>query len=113
MLKNMEVTAQRERERVQKEMREAERAARLARNRRGVTLNLQSGEGRDLLRRLIATSDVLVENFTPRVLESMGLTYDEVRAVRPDVIIELSGWGPPFLFPVAGFQRVVNFVSRI
>ena len=63
-------------------------------NKRGVTLNLQSGEGRDLLRRLIATSDVLVENFTPRVLESMGLTYDEVRAVRPDVImLRMPGFG--------------------
>lgn len=34
-------------------------------NKRGVTLNLQSAEGRELLKRLIATADVVVENFTP------------------------------------------------
>ena len=63
-------------------------------NKRGVTLNLNSDEGRDLLKRLIATADVVVENFTPRVLESMGLTYEEVKAVRPDVImVRMPGFG--------------------
>ncbi|AFM18406.1 putative acyl-CoA transferase/carnitine dehydratase [Mycolicibacterium chubuense NBB4] len=63
-------------------------------NKRGVTLDLQSPTGRDLLRRLIATADIVVENFTPRVLESMGLTYDAVREVRPDVImVRMPGFG--------------------
>ena len=48
-------------------------------DKRGLTLNLQSSAGRDVLNRLIATADVVVENFTPRVLESMGLTYDAVQ----------------------------------
>jgi crotonobetainyl-CoA:carnitine CoA-transferase CaiB-like acyl-CoA transferase len=63
-------------------------------NKRGITLNLQSPTGRDLLKRLIATADIVVENFTPRVLESMGLTYAAVKEVRPDVImVRMPGFG--------------------
>lgn len=63
-------------------------------NKRGITLNLQSETGRDVLKRLIATADVVVENFTPRVLESMGLTYDVVKAIRPDVVmVRMPGFG--------------------
>ena len=42
--------------------------------------------GRELLRRLIATCDVVVENYTPRVLEQLGLDVDAVRAIRPDIV---------------------------
>lgn len=63
-------------------------------DKRGLTLNLQSAAGREVLDRLIATADVVVENFTPRVLESMGLTYDAVKAIRPDVImVRMPGFG--------------------
>lgn len=63
-------------------------------NKRAVTLDLQSAAGREVLNRLIATADVVVENFTPRVLESMGLTYDAVKAIRPDVImVRMPGFG--------------------
>lgn len=63
-------------------------------NKRGITLNLQSDTGRDVLKRLIGTADVVVENFTPRVLESMGLTYDVVKAIRPDVVmVRMPGFG--------------------
>ncbi len=53
---------------------------------RGITLDLGSEEGRKLLLELVAHSDVLVENFTPRVMTSWGLTYDVLKAVRPDLI---------------------------
>ncbi|MDG4668557.1 CoA transferase [Mycobacterium sp. 236(2023)] len=63
-------------------------------NKRGITLNLQSDTGRDLLKRLIGTADVVVENFTPRVLESMGLTYDVIKEIRPDVVmVRMPGFG--------------------
>lgn len=63
-------------------------------NKRGITLNLQSGAGRELLKKLIATADVVVENFTPRVLESMGLTYEAVNAVKPDIVmVRMPGFG--------------------
>jgi crotonobetainyl-CoA:carnitine CoA-transferase CaiB-like acyl-CoA transferase len=54
---------------------------------RGITLDLGQPEGLDLARQLIADADVVVENFTPRVLERFGLDYDAVRAVRPDVVM--------------------------
>jgi crotonobetainyl-CoA:carnitine CoA-transferase CaiB-like acyl-CoA transferase len=54
---------------------------------RGITLDLGHPDGLDLARRLIGQSDLVVENFTPRVLEQFGLDYDAVRAVRPDVVM--------------------------
>lgn len=63
-------------------------------NKRGITLNLSSDTGRRLLGRLIGTADVLVENFTPRVIESMGLTYDAVRKIKPDIVmVRMPGFG--------------------
>ncbi len=53
---------------------------------RGTTLDLGSKEGRELLLELVSRSDILVENFTPRVMASWGLTYDILRAARPDLI---------------------------
>ncbi|MGO9874144.1 MAG: CoA transferase [Acidimicrobiia bacterium] len=54
---------------------------------RGITLDLGQSEGLELARRLVGRFDVVVENFTPRVLENFGLDYDAVRAVRPDVVM--------------------------
>jgi len=63
-------------------------------NKKGLTLNLQSTAGRDLLMRLIATCDVIVENFTPRVLDQIGLDFAAVQAVRPDAImLRMPGFG--------------------
>jgi crotonobetainyl-CoA:carnitine CoA-transferase CaiB-like acyl-CoA transferase len=54
---------------------------------RGITLDLGQPEGLEIARQLIANADVVVENFTPRVLERFGLDYDAVRAMRPDVVM--------------------------
>src|SRR5262249_14706927 len=54
---------------------------------RDLTLDLESDRGRDLARRLIAHSDIVLENYSPRVMEHFGLGYDAVRAVRADVIM--------------------------
>jgi crotonobetainyl-CoA:carnitine CoA-transferase CaiB-like acyl-CoA transferase len=63
-------------------------------NKKGLTLNLQSTAGRELLMRLIATCDVIVENFTPRVLDQIGLDFAAVQAVRPDAImLRMPGFG--------------------
>ncbi len=63
-------------------------------NKKGLTLDLQSPRGRELLRRLIATCDVIVENFTPRVLDQIGLDFAAVQAVRPDVVmLRMPGFG--------------------
>jgi crotonobetainyl-CoA:carnitine CoA-transferase CaiB-like acyl-CoA transferase len=63
-------------------------------NKKGLTLNLQSAAGRELLIRLIATCDVIVENFTPRVLDQIGLDFAAVQEVRPDAImLRMPGFG--------------------
>lgn len=63
-------------------------------NKRGLTLDLQHDAGRDVLRKLIATADVIVENFTPRVLEQIGLDFDAVGALKPDAImVRMPGFG--------------------
>jgi crotonobetainyl-CoA:carnitine CoA-transferase CaiB-like acyl-CoA transferase len=63
-------------------------------NKRSVTLDLGTEPGRELLRRLLTTCDVLVENATPRVLEQFGLDVDAIRAIRPDVVVvRMPGFG--------------------
>jgi crotonobetainyl-CoA:carnitine CoA-transferase CaiB-like acyl-CoA transferase len=53
---------------------------------RGLTLDLGTDEGLDLLRRLIADADLLVENFSPRVVERWGLDHAGVLALNPDIV---------------------------
>ncbi|MFN8558139.1 MAG: CoA transferase [Dehalococcoidia bacterium] len=53
----------------------------------GVTLNLNTEKGRDLALRVIAASDLVAESFTTRVMEKWRLTYDDIRQVKPDIIM--------------------------
>jgi crotonobetainyl-CoA:carnitine CoA-transferase CaiB-like acyl-CoA transferase len=55
-------------------------------NKRAVTLDLATTEGIDVFERLVATADVLVENFTPRVMDNFGLTWDRLRRLRPSLV---------------------------
>jgi crotonobetainyl-CoA:carnitine CoA-transferase CaiB-like acyl-CoA transferase len=63
-------------------------------NKKDLTLDLQTPRGRELLRRLISTCDVIVENFTPRVLDQIGLDFAAVQAARPGaVMVRMPGFG--------------------
>jgi crotonobetainyl-CoA:carnitine CoA-transferase CaiB-like acyl-CoA transferase len=63
-------------------------------NKKGITLDLQTDAGRDLLRRFIATADVIAENFTPRVLDQIGLDFEAVQAIRSDaILLRMPGFG--------------------
>ncbi len=63
-------------------------------NKRSVTLNLSDGRGRDLVLQLAATADVVVENFTPRVMEQFGLDYEDLSAVNPTIVmVRMPGFG--------------------
>src|SRR5436190_22031496 len=65
-----------------------------ARNKKSVTLNLRAPEGLDLLRRLVATAQVFIENFRPGTLEEMGLAPNALHAINPKlIIVSVSGWG--------------------
>jgi crotonobetainyl-CoA:carnitine CoA-transferase CaiB-like acyl-CoA transferase len=59
-----------------------------------VALDLKREEGREVLRKLVAQADVLIENFVPGTVAGWGLTYDEVKAIRPDIVYcHISGFG--------------------
>lgn len=65
-----------------------------SRNKLGVTLNMRLASGRAVAERLIATSDVVTENFAAGVLESWGLTPERIRELRPDIIVcRMTGYG--------------------
>lgn len=60
----------------------------------GVTLNLRTDEGKQLLTELVAISDAVTENFAAGVLDRLGFGYDELRAIRDDVVyVSNSGFG--------------------
>jgi formyl-CoA transferase len=64
------------------------------RNKKCITLNLRSDEGRRIVLDLIRQCDVVIENFRPGTLERWGIGPDAIKAVRPDVIlIRISGYG--------------------
>jgi len=66
----------------------------VARNKKSVTCNLRAAAGQELARRLIATADVVVENFRPGTMERWGLGYDELSAANPGlVMIRVTGFG--------------------
>ena len=56
-------------------------------NKRGLTLDLQRAEGLTALKELLAWADVLIENFTPRVLDNFGLTWDVLRDLNPRLVM--------------------------
>jgi CoA:oxalate CoA-transferase len=61
---------------------------------KSVTLNLKTAEGKDVLRRLVATADVLVENFRPGVMGRLGLGYEELRKSNPRLVYcAITGFG--------------------
>jgi len=65
-----------------------------ARNKRCVTANLREPEGQELARKLIAQADMVLENFRPGTLERWGLSYEELSAINPGLImIRVSGYG--------------------
>jgi crotonobetainyl-CoA:carnitine CoA-transferase CaiB-like acyl-CoA transferase len=64
------------------------------RNKKSILLNARHPDGMELLKQLIAQSDVVVENFSSGVLESWGLDYDALKAIRPGIIYcSISGFG--------------------
>ncbi|PAU89707.1 formyl-CoA transferase [Pseudomonas sp. WN033] len=65
-----------------------------ARNKRSLTLNLKQAEGIEILKRLLADADILIENFRPGTLEKLGLSWDALHALNPGlVMVRLSGFG--------------------
>lgn len=64
------------------------------RNKRSIVLNLRSARGREALQRLIATADIVVDNFRPGVMAAMGFDWPQLTRLRPGIIhTSVSGFG--------------------
>ena len=72
------------------------------RNKLGITLELNEPRGMEILRELIAVADVFAENFTPRVIRNFHLEYEDLRRIRPDIIM-VSSTGYGYSGPWANF----------
>ena len=85
------------------------------RNKLGITLNLKSGDGLELVRQLLAQSDVALNNYSPGVLERLGLDYPELRKIRPDIILvsmpALGETGP--LRDVLAYAPIIQALSGL
>jgi crotonobetainyl-CoA:carnitine CoA-transferase CaiB-like acyl-CoA transferase len=79
------------------------------RNKRSITLDLSHPEARDIILHLTAVSDIVVENFSPRVMSNWGLSYSTLKEAKPDLIMasisamgqtgpwrDYTGYGPTF-----------------
>ncbi|MEC8959479.1 MAG: CoA transferase, partial [Chloroflexota bacterium] len=72
------------------------------RNKLGITLDLSKPEGLQILLELISVADIFAENFTPRVIKNFGLEYEDLRKLKPDIIM-VSSTGYGFYGPWANF----------
>jgi len=88
-------------------------------NKYGITLDLKSPKGMEIVKKLVAWADVVVENIAPGVIEKLGLGYDVLKAIKPDIIAvstsQLGKDGPPFRgfgtqgAALAGFWSVTGY----
>ena len=87
----------------------------LGRNKKNLSLDWKSGEGRDILRRLVESADVLVENFRPGVLERAGVGPETLHEWNPDlVILRVSGYGQDGpMRDVPAFGRAAEAMSGL
>ena len=63
-------------------------------NKKSLTLNVRTPKGLEIVKRLIAKSDIVIENFSSRVLQKWGLGYSELCKIKPDIVyVSMSGYG--------------------
>lgn len=68
--------------------------ANINRNKKGITLNLKTPEGKELFKKLVQKADIVVENYRPGVMDKLGLGYDVLKEVNPRIIYAaVSGFG--------------------
>jgi crotonobetainyl-CoA:carnitine CoA-transferase CaiB-like acyl-CoA transferase len=83
------------------------------RNKRSLTLNPMSEPGREIVRRLVAGADVVVANLPDKQMTAMGIAYDQLRAIKPDIIltsVTAYGRGGPYSDRL-GFDAVGQVMS--
>ncbi len=94
------------------------------RNKLGITLNLDKPEGIEMARKLVGISDAVVENFTPRVMANWGLDYENLKKIKPDIIMvslslmgrtgprrDFTGFGPT-VHALSGMTHLTSFPGQ-
>ena len=90
-------------------------AASILRNKHNISVDLRTAEGQQIVKDLVAVSDVVIENFRPGGLEKWGLGYDDLKAVKADIIMaRISGFGQSGPYsPRPGFGIIGEAVSGL
>ena len=85
------------------------------RNKRAIRLNLKSDKGKEVFKRLVAESDVVVQNFKTGTLERMGLGYEQLKAVNPRIILaSITGFGSNGPYKdLAGYDYIIQAMSGL
>jgi crotonobetainyl-CoA:carnitine CoA-transferase CaiB-like acyl-CoA transferase len=84
-------------------------------NKKSVTLDLKAPEGKEIFRKLVATADVVVENFRPGVMDRLGFGWNSLRALNPQIIYcAISGFGQtgPDAFKPA-YDQIIQGLSGV
>lgn len=83
------------------------------RNKRSLTLDLDSPDGKEVVRKLLATTDVVVANMPPRSIENLGLDYASLARIKPDIILTASSafGSHPAMRDRLGFDGVGQAIS--
>lgn len=84
-------------------------------NKKSLTLNLKTDEAKEIFRRLVATSDVLVENFRPGVLDRLGFSWNTLHEMNPRLVVcAISGFGQtgPDAFKPA-YDQIIQGLSGV
>ena len=84
-------------------------------NKKSLTLNLKTEEGKEVFRKLVKTADILVENFRPGVMLRLGLSYEELCKINPKIIYcAISGFGQtgPDAFKPA-YDQIIQGLSGV
>ena len=85
------------------------------RGKRGITLDLKKEAGKEILRKLIRSADILIENFRPGVMDKLGFSYEEVSKINPRIIYaSVSGFGQtgPYAHR-AGYDPIAQAMSGL
>lgn len=84
-------------------------------NKRSIGINFKTAEGKAVLRRLAERADLIVSNYRPGVLERLGVTYDDLREVNPDVVVVcISSAGRGGTDPgYAGYASIFNSIGGL
>ena len=87
----------------------------LHRNKRSITLDLKSEAGAEVFRKLVATADVVVENYRPDVKDRLGIDYASLRAINPRIVLaSISGFGQDGPYrDRPGFDQIAQGLSGL